>query len=118
MLWRCSTVGVEHLCFEEHFWWLIGEVIWKFECGLVESSFEGGVFGSLEADSPVEEVIIDESDGDGEVGLAFLCDCVVVGLRSNCFLMCSMASFLFPAPYICDLMWWGYDIYYDDLNVV
>ncbi len=65
---------MEHLGLEDHLGRLVGELEGEAEGGLVESSLEGRVLRSLEADSPLEEVIILEADRDGEVGLALLGD--------------------------------------------
>ena len=60
----CGTVGVEHLCFEGHFGRLVGKLVRELEGGFKKSSFKGSIFGSLEADSPVEHIIVDESYGE------------------------------------------------------
>ena len=48
------TIGMEHLSFEDHFGWLVGELIGEPEGGFVESPLEGRVFWSLKAYSPFE----------------------------------------------------------------
>lgn len=63
---------MEHLGLEDHLGRLVGELEWESQGGLVESSLEGGVLWSLEADAPLEEIIILQADGNGEVGLALL----------------------------------------------
>jgi hypothetical protein len=63
---------MEHLGLEDHFGRLVGELEGEAQSGLVESALEGRVLRSLEADAPLEEVIVLEADGDGEVGLALL----------------------------------------------
>jgi len=57
-----GTVGMEHLCFEMHLGRLIGEIIWKLQGGLIESTLEGSTLWSLEANSPIEEIIINETN--------------------------------------------------------
>jgi hypothetical protein len=63
---------MEHLGLEDHFRRLVGELEGEAQSGFVESALEGRVLRSLEADAPLEEVIVLEADGDGEVGLALL----------------------------------------------
>lgn len=53
---------MEHFRLEDHFGWLVGELEGEGEGGLVESSFEGRVGGPLEAYSPLEQIIVFETD--------------------------------------------------------
>ena len=57
-----STVGVEHLCFEHHFGRHLWEIVGESEAGFVEPTFEGGVLRALEAQSPSEEILVDQPD--------------------------------------------------------
>jgi hypothetical protein len=94
-----GTVRMEHLGLESHLGRLVRELLWESQPGLVESSLEGCAFGSLEADPPLEEISIFKSDRYGKISFAALSNWVRGAVRSNCFLMCSMASFRL-LPYI------------------
>ena len=68
--WRCrpillgklndcsDTVGMKHLCFEDHLGWLVGKFFREAKGRLVESSLEWGVLWTLKAHSPFEEVFL------------------------------------------------------------
>lgn len=64
---RVSTVGVEHLGLEDHFGRLIGELNREVKSCLVKSSLKRSILWPLEANSPLEQVIILEADRNGEV---------------------------------------------------
>ena len=63
---------MEHLSFEGHLRRHVGEVFWEDKGGFVEASFEGWTFGSLEAESPIEKVLINETDWESMFMLAVL----------------------------------------------
>ena len=63
---------MEHLGFEHHLGWLIGELGREAQGGFVEPALERRVLWPLEAYSPLEKVVVLEAHGDGEVGLALL----------------------------------------------
>ena len=71
---RRSTVGVEHLCFEDHLRRLVGELVRKTETSLVESALKGSALWTLETDTPAEEVSVLQAYGHGEVAFALLSD--------------------------------------------
>ena len=56
-----KTIWVEHLGLEHHLRRLVRELVRETEGSLIESSFKGSVLGSLEADSPIEEIAIFEA---------------------------------------------------------
>ena len=60
-----DTVGVEHLGSEHHFGGLIWELLGEGEACFVETAFEGGVFGALEAEAPFEHVFVFEAHRHG-----------------------------------------------------
>lgn len=63
---------MEHFGKKDHFRWFVGEVDRKLECCLIYPSFEGGPFWALEAEPPLEEVIVYESYRYRHTRLAFL----------------------------------------------
>ena len=67
-----GTIGMEHLGFEHHLRWLIGELTREAQGSFVEPSLERRVLWPLEAYSPLEEVFVLEANRDGEVRLALL----------------------------------------------
>jgi hypothetical protein len=63
---------VEHLGLEDHLGRLVGELEREAQRRFVQSPLERRVLGPLEADAPLEEVIVLQTHRDGEVRLALL----------------------------------------------
>ena len=71
---KFCTVWMEHLSFENHLRRHVWEIIRESQSSFIKSSFKWSAFRPLEADTPSEKIIIDESSWNTKIRFCFLND--------------------------------------------